>query len=347
MQKIALVVDDSRVARMTLSKLLASHGFDVMEIGSGEEALAYLQSDNKRPDIIFMDVMMGGMDGLTTTQKIKQNGEFNSLPIVICTGNDTEADKSKALSTGAIAVLSKPPEFDALAAILSTLETDEPVVIQQVPKVSAIDETALVANVISIIEQDLLPRLQQDVREMAEDISHQIAADTAEKMVTDQVKLVVDNMLPAIKEQLMEQTTQATEELAQQISRRTAREAVAKSAEQAVQRAIVDSDISSQVLESLSSEGTSWLKHQEQQLQSQLSSQLEQTIASTIEQHLMKVLAPLVSPMVAEQVNKELTQQADFSVLIVEQMGKRLSITNGIVGILCVSVIGLAIKIML
>ncbi|RKZ85582.1 MAG: hypothetical protein DRQ39_06950 [Gammaproteobacteria bacterium] len=341
MQKTALVVDDSRVARMTLSKLLASHGFDVMEIGSGEEALSYLQSDNRRPDIIFMDVMMGGMDGLTTTQKIKQDGTFNALPIVICTGNDTEADKSKALATGAIAVLSKPPEFDALAAILSKLDTDKPVVIQQVP---AVDETALVANVVSIIEQDLFPRLQQDVREMAEDISHQIATDTAEKMVTDQVKLVVENMLPAIKENLMEQTTQATEELAQQISRRTAREAVAKSAEQAVQRAIVDSDISSQVLQSLSSEGTTWLRHQEQQLQSQLSSQLEQTITSTIEQHLMTALVPLVSPMVAEQVNKELAQQADFSVLIVEQMGKRLSITNGVVAILCISVIGLVIK---
>ena len=344
MQKTALVVDDSRVARMTLSKLLSSHGFEVLEIGSGEEALTYLQSDNKRPDIIFMDVMMGGMDGLTATQKIKQDGAFNTLPIVICTGNDTEADKSKALATGAIAVLSKPPEFDALASILSKLVSDEPVVIQQIPEVSAIDETALVANVVSIMEQDLLPRLQQDVREMAEDISHQIAADTAEKMVAAQVKLVVDNMLPAIKEQLMEQTTQATEELAQQIARRTAREAVAKSAEQAVQRAIVDSDISNQVLQSLSSEGTTWLKHQEQQLQTQLKAELEQNITATIEQHLEAALAPLVSPMVAENVNKELTQQADFSVLIVEQMGKRLSIVNGIVAILCITVIGLVIK---
>ena len=344
MQKTALVVDDSRVARMTLSKLLASHGFDVMEIGSGEEALSYLQSDNQRPDIIFMDVMMGGMDGLTTTQKIKQDSAFNALPIVICTGNDTEADKSKALATGAIAVLSKPPEFDALASILSKLDTDKPVVIQQVPEVSTIDETAIVANVVSIIEQDLLPRLQQDVREMAEDISHQIAADTAEKMVADQVKLVVDNMLPAIKEQLMEQTIQATEELAQQVARRTAREAVAKSAEQAVQRAIVDSDVSSQVLQSLSSEGKTWLRHQEQQLQNQLSIQIEQTIASSIERHLETALAPLVSPMVAGQVNKELTQQADFSVLIVEQMGKKLSIINGIVAILGITVIGLAIK---
>lgn len=347
MQKIALVVDDSRVARMTLTKLLVSHGFEVIEIGSGEEALAYLQSDNKRPDIVFMDVMMGGMDGLTTTQKIKADGAFNTLPVVICTGNDTESDKSKALGTGAIAVLSKPPEFNALAEILANLETEEPVVIQQAPQVSAIDETALVANVVSIIEQDLLPRLQQDVREMAEDISHQIAADTAEKMVADQVKLVVDNMLPAIKEQLIEQTTQATEELAQQISRRTAREAVAKSAEQAVQRAIVDSDISSQVLQSLSSQGTTWLKHQEQQLQSPLSSKLEQTITSTIEQYLITALAPLVSPMVAEQVNKELKQQSDFSVLIVEQMGKKLSVTNGIMAVLCFTVIGLVVKVMM
>ena len=121
MQRIALVVDDSRVARMTLGRLLIAKEFDIVEQASGEDALAYLQSNENKPDIIFMDVMMGGMDGLTATQHIKANSALSEIPVIICTGNDSEADREQAFAKGATAVLSKPPAVDALAEIISTL----------------------------------------------------------------------------------------------------------------------------------------------------------------------------------------------------------------------------------
>ena len=74
---MALVVDDSRVARMTLSKLLRDHSYSSVEWGSAEEAMQWLQTTDTLPDIIFMDVMMATMDGLTAT-----NGDIFRLSFV-------------------------------------------------------------------------------------------------------------------------------------------------------------------------------------------------------------------------------------------------------------------------
>jgi CheY-like chemotaxis protein len=122
MQRTALLVDDSRVARMTLKKLLMAHDFDVTEVGSGEEAISYLQTASVLPQIIFMDVMMDGIDGLTATRQIKSDFRLSGIPVVICTGNDSETDIENALSTGAMGVLSKPPAEAALADILTQFE---------------------------------------------------------------------------------------------------------------------------------------------------------------------------------------------------------------------------------
>jgi CheY-like chemotaxis protein len=122
MQRTALLVDDSRVARMTLKKLLMAHDFDVTEVGSGEEAINYLQTVSVLPQIIFMDVMMDGIDGLTATRQIKSDFRLSGIPVVICTGNDSETDIENALSTGAMGVLSKPPAEAALADILTQFE---------------------------------------------------------------------------------------------------------------------------------------------------------------------------------------------------------------------------------
>ncbi|MDH5358712.1 MAG: response regulator [Gammaproteobacteria bacterium] len=340
MQRLALVVDDSRVARMTLSKLLVSHNYEIVELASGEDALAYLQSDNAKPDIIFMDVMMGGMDGLTATQKIKQDSELKAFPVVICTGNDTEADKDKALATGAVAVLSKPPAAEALSQVLSQLSVIASQPETPSPEATEIDDNALIEKVITTIKQDLIPAINQNVRDMAEDISRQIAADTAEQLVTKQVNARLDNMLPTIKEQLMEAIKPATEDLAEQTSKRAARDVVAKTAEQAVQRAIAETDFSAQVMQTLSLEGTAWLNNQQQQLRTQLSSQLEQTIAKFIDQQLEAVLAPLV----IEQANKHLAQQSasDSSDQQFEQLSKRLSRLGGVVVSLGIAIVVLA-----
>lgn len=72
--KNALLVDDSKVARFALSKLLESRDMEVNMAGSAEEALDFLKSHD-RPDVIFMDHLMPGMNGVEATKAIKNNPE--------------------------------------------------------------------------------------------------------------------------------------------------------------------------------------------------------------------------------------------------------------------------------
>ncbi|NQZ53556.1 MAG: response regulator [Piscirickettsiaceae bacterium] len=306
MQQIALVVDDSRVARMTLSKLLHSHFFEVIEIGSGEEAISHLQMMATKPDIIFMDVMMGGMDGLTTTRQIKSDTTLNSIPVVICTGNDSETDKDNALATGAIAVLSKPPSLDDLAIILSKLGSDTSVEIQSVePAILPVDNAALVAKIMVQIEQD-------------------IQKITGE-LVTNQVTSQVNKLIPNITDQIIAQSKHATEILAEQVATQISRAIAEKTAQQSVQNTIAAIDISAQVSHTLSSEGMTWLRHQEHKIYTQLSEKLEQTIASAIQQHLEAELALLIEPLVSDQLNKHLAQQRSDDEQVAKQLNQTVS----------------------
>jgi CheY-like chemotaxis protein len=68
--KRALIVDDSKSARVVLSRLLEKHDLAVETRDSAEAALEYLEQN--RPDVIFMDHVMAGMDGLSAVQLIKK-----------------------------------------------------------------------------------------------------------------------------------------------------------------------------------------------------------------------------------------------------------------------------------
>ncbi|MFW5450634.1 MAG: PleD family two-component system response regulator [Methylophagaceae bacterium] len=320
MQKIALVVDDSRVARMTLSKLLISHSFEVIELSSGEEAISHLQMMATKPDIIFMDVMMGGMDGLTTTRKIKSNSSLSTIPIVICTGNDSETDKENALATGAMSVLSKPPSIEELDAILTNLEASIQIEVPQAESIVApVNDDEITLKVMAAIEQNLVPKLQQDMH------------DTAEQMVTNQV----DSLIPSISEQVLSQSKTVTEALAQQIATETA--------QQAVQSSLAGIDISTQVSQTLSSEGVAWLKHQQQKIHEELSENLQQTIVNGIQQNLQTELEPRVTPLVSDQINKHLAQQMIDDEQVIKTLSKKVSRLKGMVIVLGIIVVALAV----
>lgn len=104
--KKALVVDDSKVAHITLRKLLIERGIEVDWVGSGEDCIKYL--DTKKPEIIFMDVMMPGMDGFETSRAITSKYSENASPIIMCSANATDEDKRDAKDSGAVGFLSKP-----------------------------------------------------------------------------------------------------------------------------------------------------------------------------------------------------------------------------------------------
>ena len=105
MGKRALIVDDSKSARLSLARILEKHAIEVDTAESAELALEYLRTH--RPDAIFMDHMMSGMDGLQAVQAIKSNPRTATIPIMMYTSQEGELYVGQARALGAIGVLPK------------------------------------------------------------------------------------------------------------------------------------------------------------------------------------------------------------------------------------------------
>lgn len=103
--KRALIVDDSRSARVILSRMLEQHGLAVDTAESAEQALEYLRQN--RPDVIFMDHLMPGMDGFQAVQAIKAEPQTATIPLMMYTSQEGELYVSQARALGAVGVLPK------------------------------------------------------------------------------------------------------------------------------------------------------------------------------------------------------------------------------------------------
>src|SRR4051812_11360943 len=103
--KRALVVDDSKSARAFLSRILERHEIEVDAAESAEAAIDYLTRN--RPDVIFMDHMMPGMDGFQAVQSIKNNPRTSAIPILMYTSQEGDLYLGQARALGAEGVLPK------------------------------------------------------------------------------------------------------------------------------------------------------------------------------------------------------------------------------------------------
>ncbi|MGI9236856.1 MAG: response regulator [Woeseiaceae bacterium] len=119
MSKTALIVDDSKTARIVLQKMLEAHDLNVDNAESAESALTYL-SEN-RPDIIFMDHEMPGMDGFEAVSAIKKNPVTATIPIMMYTAQEGELYVGQARALGAVGVLPKEVEPVELSKVLESL----------------------------------------------------------------------------------------------------------------------------------------------------------------------------------------------------------------------------------
>ncbi|MGF1527530.1 MAG: response regulator, partial [Candidatus Competibacterales bacterium] len=117
----ALIVDDSKVAYVKLSKMLGQRNIQSDWASNGNDGLDYLRE--QRPDVVFMDIIMPDIDGFETTSRIRQNAAFDRLPVVICSSSTTEDDQAKAKASGANAFLAKPYTAEELDRILADVET--------------------------------------------------------------------------------------------------------------------------------------------------------------------------------------------------------------------------------
>lgn len=117
--KRALIVDDSRSARVILSRMLESYGLQVDSSESAEHALEFLQQT--RPDVIFMDHLMPGMDGFQAVQAIKGNPDTAMIPVVMYTSQEGELYVSQARALGAVGVLPKTVKQADVSRVLYQL----------------------------------------------------------------------------------------------------------------------------------------------------------------------------------------------------------------------------------
>src|SRR6201990_3622236 len=103
--KRALIVDDSKSARLFLARILEKYELDVDNAENAESALEYLATH--RPDVFFMDHMMPGMDGFQAVQAIKNNPRTATIPIMMYTSQEGELYLGQARALGAVGVLPK------------------------------------------------------------------------------------------------------------------------------------------------------------------------------------------------------------------------------------------------
>src|SRR6478736_3017667 len=122
--KHALVGDDSKSAPAVLTRLLEEQGMQVHEAETAEQAIEYLTQH--RPEVIFMDHLMPGMDGFQAVQAIKGNPRTATIPILMYTSQEGELYLGQARALGAVGVLPKSVAPVDVRAVLRQLLLAEP-----------------------------------------------------------------------------------------------------------------------------------------------------------------------------------------------------------------------------
>ena len=104
--RTCLVVDDSSVVRKIARRILEEMDFQIVEAEDGEKALT--MAEDRRPDLILMDVQVPLIDGYEVTRRIKANPALRAIPIIVVTSYALSGDESKARAAGCNAYVSKP-----------------------------------------------------------------------------------------------------------------------------------------------------------------------------------------------------------------------------------------------
>lgn len=111
-----LIVEDSLVTRKVIARTLVARGYEVFEAKNSFEALAGIEE--KKPDMILLDIILPGKDGYEILEEIKQKPMFEETPVVMLTSRDGLFDKLKGKVSGANEYLTKPFQPDELLTVV-------------------------------------------------------------------------------------------------------------------------------------------------------------------------------------------------------------------------------------
>lgn len=103
-----LIVEDEATIREVLQRYLLREGFHVLEARDGYEAMDHLETAS--PDLVLLDLMLPGIDGLTITQNLRRssNAEKQNIPIIMLTAKGETSDRIRGLDIGADDYIAKP-----------------------------------------------------------------------------------------------------------------------------------------------------------------------------------------------------------------------------------------------
>ena len=101
-----LVVEDNPANQMLIEAVLTGAGYSIVVVGSAPEALDSIE--DRRPDLILMDIQLPGMDGLSLTRQLKADPGTASIPVVALTAHALATDHQLSLDAGCVGYITKP-----------------------------------------------------------------------------------------------------------------------------------------------------------------------------------------------------------------------------------------------
>ena len=111
-----LVADDDPSILRLLQLNFELEGFEVHTASDGEEALVKARSAS--PDVIVLDVMMPGLDGLEVCRRLKEDGAMRTVPIILLTALGQERERREGMAVGASEYVMKPFDPDSLIRVV-------------------------------------------------------------------------------------------------------------------------------------------------------------------------------------------------------------------------------------
>jgi DNA-binding response OmpR family regulator len=116
--RVLLVDDDARLVHI-VSLYLESQGFEVLTAATGEAAVVLLEG--RLPDLVILDIVLPGLDGLNVCRRLRALHGGRHLPILVITALTDRDDVEKAMAVGADRVITKPFNLTGLGAAVVAL----------------------------------------------------------------------------------------------------------------------------------------------------------------------------------------------------------------------------------
>lgn len=196
--KSALIVDDSKSARVMLGRLLKKVGIEYSFTESGEEAIESLNHEDT-PDLIFMDHMMPGMDGLEATRLIKNHPKYARIPIIMYTSQDNPEYHQQAITHGAFGVIIKPARLPRLTSILDEIEKEQQNLLPIDADIAQLSAEPMIEDKLPLSLDQLKEQMEEQIEELVERLVSNNFYFLTKKLSPQLTQEVQETLLPLIE----------------------------------------------------------------------------------------------------------------------------------------------------